>query len=493
MIRHELAHIRRCDQVWKPLYFIVLSFYWYNPFVWIAFLMFSTDMELACDEAVAGVYDEELRKRYVQTLLSVAGNNKGMGLLTLPFGKAPIVYRIKEIVNYKKKGATGRFFGVLVILIMTLVFSTVRVSAGFDPAEITDYSLVIPLADEESGERYLLVPYSRDPNAYELLFLDESLETEVRENSDEFWYERPLSDYTIRQNEATGLEYIVKNQHAVWEGHVLLRNERDARKYDALAGDYAELFKEIIPERDIGYIYADYEVKGLGGRLGLTSEEYMRLERQLSENGTPTFDASDFNAWKPLLDELEIEYDFALDPESARYRGAVEWLAKMIGDSWAEGMSEEQKEEQIRYTIKSFDEDGDEVPFMSVPGMLITDENEADRRTIIPIPEAIRQMMFDLNKEEFLKWNGMSVDTERSSVYRAYQEQVPKKDRLKGTWTLGQYERIYNRYFAEAVKESDPGWQAGEDFNPAVLASITREEIEQYISSDGVEFILQKD
>ena len=114
MIRHELAHIRRCDQVWKPLYFIVLSFYWYNPFVWIAFLMFSTDMELACDEAVAGVYDEDLRKRYVQTLLSVAGNNKGMGLLTLPFGKAPVVYRIKEIVNYKKKGATGRFFGVLV-------------------------------------------------------------------------------------------------------------------------------------------------------------------------------------------------------------------------------------------------------------------------------------------------------------------------------------------------------------------------------------------
>ena len=58
---------------------------------------------------------------------------------------------------------------------------------------------------------------------------------------------------------------------------------------------------------------------------------------------------------------------------------------------------------------------------------------------------------------------------------------------------MERYERIYNRYFAEAVKESDPGWQAGEDFNPAVLASITREEIEQYISSDGAEFTLQKD
>ncbi|MBQ7564015.1 MAG: DUF3879 family protein [Lachnospiraceae bacterium] len=55
------------------------------------------------------------------------------------------------------------------------------------------------------------------------------------------------------------------------------------------------------------------------------------------------------------------------------------------------------------------------------------------------------------------------------------------------------YERMYNSYFAETVKESDPDWEAGEDFDPAVLASITREEIEQYISSDGVEFTLQKD
>ena len=152
-----------------------------------------------------------------------------------------------------------------------------------------------------------------------------------------------------------------------------------------------------------------------------------------------------------------------------------------------EGMSEEQAEEQIRYIIKRFDEDGDEVPFGTVPGMLITEENDKDRRTIIPIPYAIRQMMFDLNKEEFLKWNGMYPETKRSDVYRLYQEQASKNDRLKGTWTLTQYERIYNQCFVDAVKMIDPDWQVGDDFDKAVISKITREEIETHISSDGSE------
>ena len=279
--------------------------------------------------------------------------------------------------------------------------------------------------------------------------------------------QRPLSDYEIRKSQATGLEYILKHGDAVWEGHVLLRDEADGKRYDALARDYADRYTEIIQDADIGYIYADYEVKGLGARcedgfwflqtgilmyidikdtaaawrLSLTDDDYARLEKWLSENHEIGFDGSDFEAWKPVFDELGIEYNIAIDKESEQYKGAVEWLSKMQDGFPPEGMSEEQAEEQIRYTIKRFDEDGDEVPFGTVPGMLITEENDKDRRTIIPIPDDIRQMMFDLNKEEFLKWNGMYPETKRSDVYRLYQEQAPKDDRLKGTWTLTQYER----------------------------------------------------
>ena len=81
----------------------------------------------------------------------------------------------------------------------------------------------------------------------------------------------------------------------------------------------------------------------------------------------------------------------------------------------------------------------------------------------------------------------MYPETNRSDVYRLYQEQASKDDRLKGTWTLTQYERIYNQCFVDAVKMIDPDWQAGDDFDKAVISKITREEIETHISSDGSE------
>ncbi len=513
VVRHELAHIKRHDHILKPLFFVILAMYWYNPFVWVAFRLFSIDMEMACDEAVVDRYDENDRNEYVLALLSAAGKYHDIQLLSLPFGKTPIKERINGILEYKRSGADAKIAIGITVILMTMIFSSVHVSAGWDEIMITDYDLVIPVTDEASSKRYLLIPYHKDLNAYEMVELDDNLEKEVRENTDEFWYERPLSDYEITKNQATELEYILKHGDAVWEGHVLLRDEADGKRYDALARDYADRYTGIIQDADIGYIYADYEVKGLGARcedgfwflqtgtlmyidlkdtaaawrLSLTDDEYAGLEKWLSENHEIGFDGSDFEAWKPVFDELGIEYNIAIDKESEQYKGAVEWLSKMQDGFPPEGMSEEQVDEQIRFTIKRFDEDGDEVPFGTVPGMLITEENDKDRRTIIPIPDDIRQMMFDLNKEEFLKWNGMYPETKRSDVYRLYQEQAPKDDRLKGTWTLTQYERIYNQCFVDAVKMIDPDWQAGDDFDKAVISKITREEIETHISSDGTE------
>lgn len=518
IIRHELAHVKRHDQIIKPIFFLVLAMYWYNPLVWAAFKMFSLDMEIACDERVVDEYDDNLRNGYVQALVNVAGGGDKR-LPVIPFGKAPVGKRIQAVLQYKRIGPGTRLVVVPVMVLIAVIFSAVRANAGFDDIVITDYSIVIPVIDEASGERYLLVPYNKNTDVYEMITLNDSLETEVKENSNEYWYERPLSEYTIRENEENGLSYIVKNGEAVWEGHVLLHNDRDCRKYEAMAQDYAGRYADVIPEADIGYSYADYEVKGLGGRcengfwflqtgtlmyidvdnpvengwrFSLTTDEYMKLEKWLSDNGTPDYDVTSFDAWKSTFDSLDIEYDIALDPESRQYQAAVRWLEKGIGDFPSENMSEEQAEEQIRYAIKSFDEDGDYTPFGSVPGMLVTEENDKDRRTIISIPDDIRQMMFELCKEEFLKWNGMSADTESSSVFRAYQEQAPKEDRLKGSWTLEQYERMYKCYFEDAIRQLNPDWDAGDDFDKDIIRAITRIEVEKNISSDGSELSLIK-
>ena len=516
VIRHEIAHIKRFDHILKPAFFVVLAVHWYNPLVWVAFKLFSTDMEIACDEAVVDGYDADTKNDYILALLSAAGKNHDMRMFSLPFGNAPIKERINRVIAYKRSGWEIRVSAIVVIVVVSMIFATVHVNAGQENTVITDYDLVIPVIDEDSGERYLLIPYYKDLTAYEMVESDDTLEAEVKEKSDQFWYERDLSDYTIKRDAPTNLEYIVKNGDALWEGHVLLRNDRDRKKYDELAQDYSDRYTQVIPDAETGYIYAAEEVKGLserhengflflqtgtlmyidlkdpqayGWRLALTTEEYMRLEKWMSESMDNDFDHTNLEAWKPVLDKLDIDYGANIDTDSKQYKAAYDALMGESTDFPPRGMSVEQAQEQLRYNMKQFDEDGDPVSFGTVPGMLVTEENDKDRRTIIQIPDEIKQMMFDLNKEEFIKWNGMGGDTQRSDVYRTYQEQAPKDERLKGTWTLGQYERIYIGYFIDVVRSVDPDWQPGDDFDSNLINGITRDQIEMYVYSDGSELI----
>lgn len=80
----------------------------------------------------------------------------------------------------------------------------------------------------------------------------------------------------------------------------------------------------------------------------------------------------------------------------------------------------------------------------------------------------------------------------RSEVFTAYQRDARKKDRLRGTWTLGEYERSYRRYFVDVVKAADSYWRVGDEFDKDIIRGITREDVEQYISSDGSELTLNK-
>ena len=69
VLRHERAHLRRWDHVWKPLGFGLLVVYWYDPLVWLAYILFCRDMELACDERVIRDMAAEERAAYSQALL----------------------------------------------------------------------------------------------------------------------------------------------------------------------------------------------------------------------------------------------------------------------------------------------------------------------------------------------------------------------------------------------------------------------------------------
>jgi hypothetical protein len=88
-------HIHRKDHIIKLVAFLILCIHWFNPLVWIAFMLMSTDMELSCDERVLKKMNEDIKKPYADSLLSLATGRHILNGSPLAFGEGNIKGRIK--------------------------------------------------------------------------------------------------------------------------------------------------------------------------------------------------------------------------------------------------------------------------------------------------------------------------------------------------------------------------------------------------------------
>ena len=102
VIFHEKAHIKRHDTIWKPLGFLLLGVYWFNPLLWIGYSLFCKDIELACDENVLKNAGSDIRQPYSSALISCSAPKKTVAGGPLAFGEDGIKGRVKNILRYKK-------------------------------------------------------------------------------------------------------------------------------------------------------------------------------------------------------------------------------------------------------------------------------------------------------------------------------------------------------------------------------------------------------
>lgn len=187
-----------------------------------------------------------------------------------------------------------------------------------------------------------------------------------------------------------------------------------------------------------------------------------------------------------------------INKNSAQYKAAAkDSLSSVIATEMT--MSPEERymyelfggrERIMKNKMQMYDSEGHMLNANGIAGMCMTGVSLAEAHQIISVPDEWKQKMFEETKRHFIQENGVADGdtTKRSDVFQGYQRSTSVENRLKGTWTLGQYEKAYRRAFYNAVKSENPDWEIGKPFDSSILNKISREDIESSLVKANGEY-----
>lgn len=141
VLAHENAHIQRKDHWWKPLGYLILTVYWFNPLVWLAYILMCRDIELACDEKVVVKLDAAQKKAYSSALLSCSIPRKMIAACPVAFGEVGVKMRIRSILNYKKPAFWLVVVMILVVIGVGVFFGTKPKESSYDVLDLSHFVL----------------------------------------------------------------------------------------------------------------------------------------------------------------------------------------------------------------------------------------------------------------------------------------------------------------------------------------------------------------
>lgn len=177
VIAHENAHIRRKDHWWKPIGFLILTLHWFNPLLWVGYVLLCRDIELACDEKVIKALDPQQKADYSQALLNCSVNRRVIAACPLAFGEIGVKNRVKAVLNYKKPA-------FWIIIVATIASVVAAVCFLTNPVVSNNTEMLMDVLNNkkifisESGEAFYFVEYKPYgsleviPDKYALVDLD---------------------------------------------------------------------------------------------------------------------------------------------------------------------------------------------------------------------------------------------------------------------------------------------------------------------------------
>ena len=161
VVAHEQAHIRRRDHWWKPLGFLLLTVHWFNPLMWLAYVLLCRDIELACDEKVIKDLGNDQRADYSRALVVCSVNRRVLAASPLAFGEVGVKARVKSVMQYRKP----TFWMVVLAILMGIAVAVCFLTNPMDPGSdlsFLDYKNAISVAADRDEMVAIYCPSSDD-------------------------------------------------------------------------------------------------------------------------------------------------------------------------------------------------------------------------------------------------------------------------------------------------------------------------------------------
>ena len=251
VLAHEYVHIRRFDSIRKLVLIVVLCVHWFNPLVWVMYILANRDIELSCDEAVVRFFGENTKAAYARALISMEETRSGLTPLCNNFSKNAIEERITAIMKIKKTTVFSLVLAGFIVVGTATAFAT---SANAQQAESVG---------QGSGTEIVTKPDSipQVDDSFGIFFKDggrtagadtEDMKTAVPVQSDDI-YGAPVEKTSALADDLSGDNIIYLNTEEERDEHFRALEANVEKGLDRYAG-FEEMYKGIDTSAPVTYI-----------------------------------------------------------------------------------------------------------------------------------------------------------------------------------------------------------------------------------------------
>ncbi len=248
VIAHEMAHLKRRDHWWKPIGFALLTVYWFNPLMWVAYILLCRDIELACDERVIKDMGTESKKPYLQALINCSAPQKIVSACPLAFGEVGVERRIRNVLHYKRPAFWISASAIFICVTAAICFLTNPKEVSKEPdLSFLNYENAIPLVAD--SEEIVVIHYppvnQNESSRIEVGVTDGNSLAGYLDNVSWKECEPPKG----RLSSPKSLEFVIngtyrisvyKRKNWITPSYAVVKHGAEIRYYKAGAGDYED-------------------------------------------------------------------------------------------------------------------------------------------------------------------------------------------------------------------------------------------------------------